>query len=57
MGEHRIDVYEDPLDAYYDVTCTCGFEVTHLSSREAADDTMLWHLGEPSMLGDALEGE
>jgi hypothetical protein len=36
------------LSDVYEVTCTCGFTVADLSSYEAAEDTVRWHLNEPS---------
>lgn len=45
MGEHRVEVCQGFVDNDYDVECTCGFKVEGLSSREAADDTVMLHLG------------
>lgn len=36
------------------VSCLCGFLVTDLDTIEAAEDTRLWHLGLPSLLGADL---
>lgn len=33
------------------VSCLCGFLVTDLGTRDAAEDTRLFHLGLPSLLG------
>jgi hypothetical protein len=38
----------------WDVSCTCGFKVVNLSSRESAHDTVAWHKGGPSALGGDL---
>jgi hypothetical protein len=42
------------LHGGWHVRCTCGFEVSSLSSAEAADDTVEWHHGRPSLLGGDL---
>lgn len=54
-AEHEATIVE--AFSEWSVSCSCGFVVKSLSSYEASEDTLRWHLRQSSYLGMFDSGE
>jgi len=53
MGDdHNTTIEHLEFSYSWDVTCSCGFEVSGISTSEAAEDTANWHQGKRSLIED-----